>query len=103
VARAMRVSQQTVTRCLERAAELGVLAALGDRARPGRDARIAVRRRTGGMARQTIKVLCQVYHETRGNPSTDALQPTRPPNAQARIAVGVAFKLPLWRTALNPG
>src|SRR6201993_3714576 len=37
VACAMRVSQQTVTRCLERAAELGVLAALDDRARPGRD------------------------------------------------------------------
>src|ERR1700746_1540188 len=35
VARAMGVSQQTVTRCLQRAAELGVLAALDDRARPG--------------------------------------------------------------------
>jgi hypothetical protein len=35
VACAMRVSQQTVTRCLERAAELGVLAALDDRARIG--------------------------------------------------------------------
>jgi transposase len=32
------VSQQTVTRCLQRAAELGVLAALDDRARAGRDA-----------------------------------------------------------------
>src|SRR6516162_3751381 len=32
VARAMRVSQQTVTRCLQRAAELGALAALDDRA-----------------------------------------------------------------------
>jgi hypothetical protein len=31
VARAMGVSQQTVTRCMERAAELGVLAALDDR------------------------------------------------------------------------
>jgi hypothetical protein len=41
----MRVSQQTVTRCLERAAELGVLAALDDRARPGRDARITVEAR----------------------------------------------------------
>ena len=45
VACAMRVSQQTVTRCLERAAELGVLAALDDRARPGRDARITVEAR----------------------------------------------------------
>ena len=39
VARAMGVSQQTVTRCLQRAAELGVLAALDDRARTGREAR----------------------------------------------------------------
>ena len=46
VARAIGVSQQTVTRCLERAAERGVLAALDDRARPGRDARITVEART---------------------------------------------------------
>src|SRR5215469_5409803 len=46
VARAMRVSQQTVTRCLERAAELGVLVALDDRARPGLDARITAEART---------------------------------------------------------
>jgi transposase len=38
VSRRIGVSQQTVTRCLERAAELGVLAALDDRARTGRDA-----------------------------------------------------------------
>ena len=38
VARQIGVSQQTVTRCLERAAELGVLAALDDRPRAGRDA-----------------------------------------------------------------
>jgi hypothetical protein len=31
------VSQQTVTRCLERAAELGVREALDDRAQAGRD------------------------------------------------------------------
>src|SRR5260370_19701633 len=37
VAGQIGVSQQTVTRCLERAAELGVLAALDDRARAGRD------------------------------------------------------------------
>jgi transposase len=39
VARRTGVSQQTVTRCLERAAELGVLAALDDRARTGREAK----------------------------------------------------------------
>lgn len=38
VARQIGVSHQTVTRCLERAAQLGVLAALDDRPRAGRDA-----------------------------------------------------------------
>src|SRR5712675_930568 len=37
VARAIGVTQQTVTRCLERAVELGVLEALDDRPRAGRD------------------------------------------------------------------
>src|SRR5437763_3825803 len=37
VARAIGVTQHTVTRCLERAAELGVIAALDDRPRAGRD------------------------------------------------------------------
>ena len=37
VARTMGVTQQTVTRCLERAAELGVIEALDDRPRAGRD------------------------------------------------------------------
>src|ERR1700746_797097 len=47
VARALGVSQQTVTRCLQRAAELGVLAALDDRARTGREATITAAARTG--------------------------------------------------------
>jgi transposase len=38
VARAIGVTQQTVTRCRERAAELGVIAALDDRPRAGRTA-----------------------------------------------------------------
>ena len=46
VARTMGVSQQTVTRCLERAAEFGVLAALDDRARTGREATITAEART---------------------------------------------------------
>jgi len=37
VARLIGVTQQTVTRCLERAAELGVIEALDDRPRAGRD------------------------------------------------------------------
>jgi transposase len=46
VARATGVSQQTVTRCLRRAAELGVLAALDDRTRSGREATITAEART---------------------------------------------------------
>jgi Winged helix-turn helix len=46
VARTMGVSQPTVTRCLERAAEFGVLAALDDRARTGREATITAAART---------------------------------------------------------
>ena len=45
-AHAIGVSQQTVTRCLQRAAELGVLAALDDRARTGREATITAEART---------------------------------------------------------
>jgi transposase len=45
VVRAMGVSPQTVTRCLQRAAELGVLAALDDRARTGRQATITAEAR----------------------------------------------------------
>src|SRR6516165_2011901 len=37
VARVIGVTQQTVSRCLERAAELGVIEALDDRPRAGRD------------------------------------------------------------------
>jgi len=46
VARAMGVSPQTVMRCLRRATELGVLAALDDRARSGREATITAEART---------------------------------------------------------
>jgi transposase len=38
VSRALGVTQQTVSRCLKRAAELGVIEALDDRPRSGRDA-----------------------------------------------------------------
>ncbi len=45
VARRMGVTHQTVTRCLERAAELGALAALDDRARSGREPAITAEAR----------------------------------------------------------
>ena len=46
VARTMGVTQQTVTRCLERAAELGVIEELDDRRRSGRDPTITPEART---------------------------------------------------------
>src|SRR5262249_36965496 len=46
VARTFGVTQQTVTRCLERAAELGVIEALDDRPRAGRDPVIAAEAKT---------------------------------------------------------
>jgi len=46
VARTIGVTQQTVTRCLERAAELGVIAALDDRPRAGRDPVITTEAKT---------------------------------------------------------
>jgi transposase len=46
VARTMGVTQQTVKRCLERAAELGVIEALDDRPRAGRDPVITVAAKT---------------------------------------------------------
>src|SRR6516164_4950304 len=46
VARLIGVTQQTVTRCLERAAELGVIEALDDRPRAGRDPVITAEAKT---------------------------------------------------------
>src|ERR1700756_1244532 len=46
VARTIGVTQQTVTRCLERAAELGVIEALDDRPRTGRDPVITAEAKT---------------------------------------------------------
>jgi transposase len=46
VARAIGVTHQTVTRCLERAAELGVIEALDDRQRAGRDPIITAEAKT---------------------------------------------------------
>ena len=53
VARSIGVTQQTVTRCLERAAELGVIEALDDRPRAGRDPVI-----TAGLAHVRALDLC---------------------------------------------
>ena len=45
VGRALGVHAQTVQRCIERAVEFGVLAALDDRARPGREPEITIEAR----------------------------------------------------------
>src|SRR5712671_1074593 len=64
VARQIGVSQQTVTRCLERAAELGVLAALDDRPRAGRDAVITREARTWLVSLACAKPIASGYpHE----------------------------------------
>jgi transposase len=59
VARAIEVTQQTVTRCLERAVELGVIAALDDRPRAGRDPVITAEAKTWlvALARRKAKEL----------------------------------------------
>jgi transposase len=54
VARTVGVTSQTVTRCLERAAELGVIEALDDRPRAGRDPTITPEARTW-----LVAVACQ--------------------------------------------
>ena len=50
VARSVGVAPQTVTRCVERAAELGVIEALDDRPRAGRDPTITAEAKTWLMA-----------------------------------------------------
>jgi transposase len=58
VSRRIGVSQQAVTRCLERAAELGVLAALDDR---GRDATRRSRRKRGlGLRHGTVTLMAGI-------------------------------------------
>ena len=54
VARTVGITSQTVTRCLERAAELGVIGALDDRPRAGRDPTITPEARTW-----LVAVACQ--------------------------------------------
>ena len=70
-ARTMGVSQQTVTRCLERAAEFGVLAALDDRARTGREATITAEARTWlvGLACAKPKQFGYPHARTVGDPA----------------------------------
>src|ERR1700740_3781949 len=59
VARRIGVTQQTVTRCLKRAAELGVIEALDDRPRAGRDPVITAEAKTwlGALACRKAKEL----------------------------------------------
>src|SRR5690242_6991876 len=69
VARQIGVSQQTVMRCLERAAELGVLAALDDRPRAGRDAVITREARAWLVSPACTKPVALGYHTSCGRPA----------------------------------
>src|SRR5215469_4047428 len=73
VARAIRVTQQTVTRCLERAAELGVIAALDDRPRAGRDPVITTEAKTW-----LVALACRKANEL-GFPTSCGLPGCSPP------------------------
>lgn len=90
VARQIGVSQQTVTRCLERAAELGVLAALDDRPRAGRDAVIT---------REARAWLVSLACASRSHPGihTSCGQPAC--WSRMRVTTGRRLAIPAWRNS----
>ena len=87
VARTIGVTQQTVTRCLERAAELGAIAALDDRPRAGRDPVITAEAKTWLVALACRKAKELGYpHESCGPPGCSPRMPgnmDRPPGIRA--------------------
>ena len=84
VARAIGVTQQTVTRCLERAAALGVIEALDDRPRAGRDPVITAEAKTWLVALACRKPKELAYpHELW---TTPAARRPRPPARTVRQA-----------------
>ena len=84
VARTIEVTQQTVTRCLERAAELGVIEALDDRPRAGRDPVITAEAKTWlvALACRKAKELGYPHELWKGQPLHDL--------AEADVATGNA-------------
>src|SRR3954468_9944189 len=96
VARAIGVTQQTVTRCLERAAELGVIEALDDRPRAGRDPVITPEAKTwlveqtnAGKAFRAIRkdpLLAQRHRPRESQP------PSRTPCSQQGLAISRAAR-----------
>ena len=91
VARTVGVTQQTVTRCLERAVELGVIEALDDRPRAGRDPVITSEAKTW-----LVALACQKPKEL-GYPHE--LWTTRLLAAHARDRAGAAGHPSLARLA----
>src|SRR5438270_4598630 len=75
VARVIEVTQQTVTRCLERAAELGVIAALDDRPRAGRDPVITAEAKTWLVALACRKARSWVIPTSCGPPGCSPHMP----------------------------
>src|ERR1700730_12036530 len=86
VARTMGVTQQTVTRCLERAAELGAIEALDDRPRAGRDPVITPAAKTWLVALACQKAKELGYPHECGPPGCSLRMPgntDRPPGIRA--------------------
>ena len=90
VARQIGVSQQTVMRCLERAAELGVLAALDDRPRAGRDAVITREARAWLVSLACAKPVALGYPMSCGRP---ACWP------RMRVTTGRKLAILAWRNS----
>jgi len=86
VARTIGVTQQTVTRCLERAAELGVIEALDDRPRTGRDPVITAEAKTWLVALACRKAKELGYPPSCGRPGCSPNMPgnmDHPPGIRA--------------------
>src|SRR5689334_12163507 len=86
VARSIGVTQQTVKHCLERATELGVIAALDDRPRAGRDPVITTSAKTWLVALACCKARSWVTPTSCGPPGCSPRMPgstDRPPDIRA--------------------
>ena len=96
VARTIGVTQQTVSRCLKRAAELGVIEALDDRPRAGRDPVITAEAKTW-----LVALACQKPKEL-GYPHelwTTGCSPRMPVNTPRRQGIPASGNWPKGRFA----
>ena len=91
VGRALGVHHQTVQRCVERAVAYGVLAALDDRPRPGKESSITAEFTTGALA----VIRYAKIHGTKHRPWLTALL-TRRPTKVAAIALANKIARIAW-------